>query len=194
MSQASGQLAVDARHHEGPERAGARARTTSCDPAMHHGPPLHFLWWIKAALVFDEGDDLLAELLHTVRIRPVGDSAMAALRSFIASMPEWAAHRRPVRPSTSFRGLVAASAGLQDYRRRMFARYETDLAALLAEQTGSPPGSAEPFVAAVALIGVLRAAFEANDAEGKSRHDGADRCLDLLAGGLDHYAKSSGAG
>jgi AcrR family transcriptional regulator len=142
----------------------------------------------KAALVFDEGDDLLAELLHTVRSRPAGEPVLSALRSYIAGLPEWAAHRRPVRPSRRFRNLIAESPSLQDHRRRMFARYETELAALLAEQTESPPGSAEPFVAAVALVGVLRAAFEA--AASASEND-ADRCLDLLARGLDHYAQQS---
>lgn len=141
----------------------------------------------KAALVFDEGEDLLAELLHTVRNRAEGDSALAAMRSYLASLPEWAAHRRPVRPSGRFRRLIDDSPSLQDYRRRMFARYETELARLLAEQTGSPAGSAEPFVVAVALVAVLRAAFETASVNETLDND-SDRCLDLLAGGLDRYA------
>lgn len=141
----------------------------------------------KAQLVFDEGDDLLIELVHSVRTRPAGESALDGVRDFLTGLPEWAAHRRPVRPTTAFRNLIAGSPRLLDYRRRMFARYEADLAGLLAEEAGCSPGSPEPFVAAVALIAVVRAAFEANSGGAESLQDGAARCLDLLAEGLSHY-------
>lgn len=137
----------------------------------------------KAALFFDEGDDLLAELLHTVRTRPPGRTALAAMQDFLAGMGEWAAHRRPVRPSANFRALIAASPALQAHRRAMFARYETELAALLAQQTGAAPHDPEPFIAAVALVGALRAAFEATPQPGSTA-----RCLRLLAHGLHDYA------
>lgn len=141
----------------------------------------------KAMLVFDEGDDLLAELLHTMRTRPVGESALSAVRGFVAGLPEWAAHRRPVRPGKEFRGLIADSPALQAHRRLMFSQWEASLASLLAEQTGSSPDAAEPFVAAVALIGVLRAVFEASASDNENNN----QCLDLLAEGLDRYARAS---
>lgn len=134
----------------------------------------------KAGLFFDEGDDLLAELLHAVGTRATGESALTAVRGFVAGMPEWAADRRPARPGKLFRDLIADSPALQAHRRWMFARYETELAALPVEQTRSPPGAVEPFVVAVALVGVLRAAFEVRGGD-------ADRSLDLLAHGLGDY-------
>lgn len=119
---------------------------------------------------------------------PVGAPALVGMRNFITGMPEWASDRRPIRPSASFRSLIARSVSLQDYRRRMFARYENHLATLRAEETGVAPGSSEPFVAAVALIGMLRAAFEATDHSDQPEPESAEPCLRLLAAGLDNYA------
>ncbi len=61
----------------------------------------------KADLFFDEGDDLLAELLAAVRNRRPGEPALTAVGDFIAGLTEWAGHRRPVRPSDEFRRLIA---------------------------------------------------------------------------------------
>jgi len=102
----------------------------------------------EAGLFFDEGDQLLSELLFMLRNRAAGQSALDAVQSFIAGRAEWAAGRRPARPTPQFRRLIAESPALQAARRQMFARYETALAGLLAAETGAAPGSAEPFVAA----------------------------------------------
>ena len=70
----------------------------------------------------------------------------------------------------------------------MFAGYETALAGLLTAETGAAPGSAEPFVAAIALVAVLRAAFEAPaDGREAARHQTA-AALHLLRAGLGGYA------
>lgn len=63
----------------------------------------------KAELFFDEGDDLLTELLHAVRTRAPGESALDAVRGFVGELAEWAAPRRPVRPSPACRRLIADS-------------------------------------------------------------------------------------
>ena len=81
----------------------------------------------KAELFFDEGDDLLAELVHTVASRPAGEPAAGALRRFLDGLPEWAEHRRPVYPTPRFRQLIAESPALQAYRRQMFAGWEAAL-------------------------------------------------------------------
>jgi hypothetical protein len=70
----------------------------------------------------------------------------------------------------------------------MFGRYEAALASLLAEETGAEPGSVEPFVAAVALIAVLRAPFEAGPSSAKPGQDVAIAALRLLSRGLASYA------
>ena len=141
----------------------------------------------KAAMFFDEADDVLAELLAAIRYRQTGQSAVDAVGTFLFGRAEWAAGRRPAQPTASFRQLIGDSAALQAQERLMFGRYETALASLLAEETGAPEGSAEPFAAAVALVGVIRAAFEAShDSRGGAGSVLAG--LNLLAGGLTSYA------
>jgi hypothetical protein len=70
----------------------------------------------------------------------------------------------------------------------MFGRYETALASLLAEEPGAAAGSVEPFVAAVAMIAVLRAPFEASTSSAQPGQDTVTAALDLLADGLGAYA------
>lgn len=136
---------------------------------------------VKAEIFFDEADDILAELLAAVQYRAAGQSALDAVATFLAGRGEWAAGRRPDQPTSRFRQLIAESAALQAQRRLMFARYETALAGMLAKETGVPAGSVQPFIAAVALIGALRAAFESHPDPGQ---DPASAALGLLAGGL----------
>jgi AcrR family transcriptional regulator len=144
----------------------------------------------KADLFFDEASDILAELLAAVRYRAPGASALTAVETFMAGRAEWAAGRRPAQLTGRFRQLIANSTALQTHQRLMFGRFETALASLLAEETGAPAGSAEPFVASVALIAVLRAPFEASPSPQPGR-DLVTSALDLLAGGLAGYAPAS---
>jgi hypothetical protein len=138
-------------------------------------------------MFFDEADDVLAELLAAIRYRRTGQSALDAVGNFMSGRAEWAAGRRPAQPTARFRQLIANSTALQAQQRLMFGRYETALASLLAEETGAPEGSAEPFAAAVALVGAIRVAFEA----GRDDRGGAGSAvaaLNLLASGLASYA------
>jgi AcrR family transcriptional regulator len=139
----------------------------------------------KTSLFFDEAGDILAELLHAVSTRRPGPSALDAVQVFLAGRAEWAAGRRPARPSPRFRQLIADSPALQAGMREMFASYETALAELLATETGAAPGSAEPFTAAVAMVAVIRAAFESGS---PPKRDAAGAALRLLGGGLGNYA------
>lgn len=143
---------------------------------------------VKADMFFDEAGDILAELLAAVRYRAAGDSALAAVGTFMAGRAEWAAGRRPAQPTGRFRQLIADSTVLQAHQRLMFGRYEIALAQLLAEETGAAVGSVEPFVAAVAMIAVLRAPFEASPSSTTPGQDKTASALDLLAGGLAAYA------
>jgi AcrR family transcriptional regulator len=147
---------------------------------------------VKAAMFFDEADSVLAELLAAVRYRAAGQSAVDAVATFIAGREEWAAGRRPEQPTGRFRQLIAASTALQAQQRLMFAAFETALAGVLAGETGAEPGAAEPFVAAVALVGVVRAAFEAGPSGPGPDRDMAASALRLLAGGLSGYAVRPG--
>jgi AcrR family transcriptional regulator len=138
----------------------------------------------KTSLFFDEAGDVLAELLHAVRTRRPGQSALDGVQVFLAGRAEWAAGRRPARPSPRFRQLIAGSPALQAGMREMFASYETALAELLATETGAAPGSAEPFTAAAAMVAVIRAAFQSASPPGRD----PAAALRLLRGGLGNYA------
>lgn len=123
----------------------------------------------KAHLVFDEHETALEGLVVAIRDRAPGKSALAAVRAVLAER----------HPGETFDRIVADSGTLRNHQRAMAARYEQALAEVLAEQTDAPPGSAEPFVVAVALIGALRAGFETAE---------TDDALNLLERGLAGYA------
>jgi AcrR family transcriptional regulator len=147
---------------------------------------------VKAAMFFDEADSVLAELLAAVRYRTPGQSAVDAVGTFVAGRGEWAAGRRPEQPSSRFRQLIVGSPALQAQQRLMFAAFETALAEVLADETGLQRGAVEPFVAAVALVGVIRAAFEVSAGGAESGRDMAAAALRLLAAGLSGYAVRPG--
>jgi AcrR family transcriptional regulator len=147
---------------------------------------------VKAAMFFDEADSVLAELLAAVSYRAPGQSAVDAVGAFIAGRGEWAAGRRPEQPSGRFRQLIAGSPALQSQQRLMFSAFETALAEMLADETGVQRGAVEPFVAAVALVGVIRAAFEVGAGGAESGRDMAAAALRLLAAGLSGYAVRPG--
>ena len=128
----------------------------------------------KAHLVFDEHETALDGLVAAIRDRAPGTSALTAVRGM----------RAEHHPAEALDRIVADSDTLRNHQRAMAARYEQALADVLAEQTGAPAGSAEPFVAAVALIGALRAGFETA---------GMDDALNLLEHGLADYAVKSPA-
>lgn len=86
---------------------------------------------------------------------------------------------------------MAESPALQAYRRQMFARWEAALATVLAAEPGAGRCPAEPFVAAVALVAVVRAAFEAPAGAAEAIHRDALAALALLERGLGGYATAS---
>ena len=141
----------------------------------------------KAELVLDADHDLLDELLAAVRDRPVGWSALAAVRDVLAGAATQLGEGAPRQAQLAFRRLVADSPTLQAHQRQMAARYERALAQVLAAETGATPGSAEPFLSAVGLIGALRAGFETAEHRG-GRAAATHRALDLLEVGLAEYA------
>lgn len=154
----------------------------------------------KGDLFFDESDAILAALLRTIRERAAGEPALVAVRRFLSDGFGRIGSARPPGPASRFRRLVEESAMLRSAQREMFARFETALATALAGETGAEPGAVEPFVAAVALVGVFRARFE-------QRPTGTDpaalqvelarrtgHALDLLERGLGDYAVAPGGG
>ena len=141
----------------------------------------------KADLVFDEDSDLLAGILDAVRGRGIGVSALAALKDYLPVQADRLGQAQSVERREAFRRMVLASPTLRAHQRAMAARYETELAAVLAQETGTDALAPEPFVAAVALIGALRAGFEARNPAGGVA-PAINRALDLLEHGLGRYA------
>jgi AcrR family transcriptional regulator len=143
----------------------------------------------KAHLVFDEDPDLLTGILDAVRNRATSQSALHALRAYLPARARQLGQHHPDVEHAAFRAMVFASPALREHQRAMAARYETALATALAQATGAEPNAPEPFIAAVALIGALRAGFDTAPAAG-----GADqaitRALDLLDTGLANYAST----
>ena len=141
----------------------------------------------KAHLVFDEDPAVLDGLVAAVANRPEGQTALAAVRGFLSGLADRMGDGHPAEARAAFRRMVAASPTLQAHQRQMAAGSERALAAVLVEQTGMPAGSAEPFAAAVALVGALRAGFDAAEASG-GVGQAINRALDLLEAGLADYA------
>jgi AcrR family transcriptional regulator len=141
----------------------------------------------KADLVFDQDADLLAGILEAVRGRGERVSACAALKGYLPAQAGRIGQAQPVERREAFRRMVLASPTLRAHQRAMAARYETALAEVLADATGSDPAAPEPFVAAVALVGALRAGFEAR-AQAGGVAQAISRALDLLEHGLSRYA------
>jgi AcrR family transcriptional regulator len=144
----------------------------------------------KAHLAFDEDPAVLDGLVAAVANRPQGQSALAAVRGFLSSVADRMGDEHPAEARAAFRRMVADSPALQAHQRQMAAGYERALAAVLAAQTRTPAGAAEPFMAAVALVGALRAGFDAAQASG-GVGQAFNRALDLLEGGLADYARAA---
>ena len=147
----------------------------------------------KVELVFDADHGLIDRLVAAVRDRPVGQSALTAVREYLAGVATQLGEGAPKQSQLAFRRLVADSPTLQAHQRQMAARYEHALAQALADDTGAAPGAAEPFIAAVGLIGALRAGFEAAEHSG-GRAAATNRALDLLEVGLAEYATKPESG
>lgn len=137
----------------------------------------------KAALVFDEDPEVLAGLLGAVRARASGQSVWSAVRAYLPDRAARLGSRRPGVDHAAFRAMVLSSPSLREHQRSMAARYEEALAPVIAEQTDTDPGTPEPYITAVAIVGALRAAFDTGPRAGGAAPAVA-RALDLLGAGL----------
>jgi AcrR family transcriptional regulator len=161
----------------------------------------------KEALLF--GDNVAAQdgLLTAIAQRRPGESVLATmrrgLRYFAAGLlgdrsavpGDWPL---PVHVEAQVLRVVAGSPALQAHLREMFTRAEPVIAQELARETGAGPDSIEPYVAAMALVGVLRVLFERFLTTGTSGRDKAavtkefagwaQAALDRLEQGFGSYA------
>ncbi|WP_330342307.1 TetR/AcrR family transcriptional regulator [Streptomyces sp. NBC_00557] len=92
----------------------------------------------KEALVFDQDDELEAELVAAVRERPPGQSIPQALREhLLLKQAQLAVHATDPR-FADFTRLVQETPALRDYAHRMWTRHEAALARAVAEAVGAP--------------------------------------------------------
>jgi len=163
----------------------------------------------KEDLFYSRLEAFEEDLLAAIREREPGKSALDAFADFMleprgvlafdsARDPHATAQLRTITR------VITESPALLARERQVFARYAESLAALLAEETGAPPNSVEPAVAAGALLGAHRALIEyvrrrtlAGDsaaAIGRGVRAEAKRAFALLGEGLGEYARRPGAG
>jgi AcrR family transcriptional regulator len=116
----------------------------------------------KEELVYNRLEAFEDELLAAIRDRPVGESITAAFARFISIPRGLLASRDPdeVEKLAALSRMIARSPALLARERQIFDAYTDSLAALIAEETASPPDSTEPWVVANALLGVHRASVD----------------------------------
>ena len=112
----------------------------------------------KAELVFDAEEDVVGGLERAIRERPAGCSILTAVRHELRVENPDIGDGSPPEIRQNFRQMMTGSPTLLAHRRQMDARIEERLTAVLAEESGTPPNSPEPFLAAVALVGCRSAA------------------------------------
>jgi AcrR family transcriptional regulator len=161
----------------------------------------------KEALLFGGQAPVPQNLIATIGQRRPGEPVTAAmrreLRNFAARLlgeptATQSPNPIPVPDHPKILHLVVQSPALQTYLRQLFTRAEPAVAQVLARETGAEPGSIEPDVAAMALLGVLRVLYErlltlaASGSDPKVAMPAflseADRALGLLERGLATYA------
>jgi AcrR family transcriptional regulator len=99
------------------------------------------------------------ELLTAIHERATGESVLAAFGRFVLQERGLLSAKEPERVErlAGIVRVISESPALLAREQQIFADYTASLAALLAEETSTRPGSVEPWVVANALIGVHRA-------------------------------------
>jgi AcrR family transcriptional regulator len=96
------------------------------------------------------------ELIDAVRSRPRGESALGAFRRRLLEGADRLATKERVDAIRKAARAISASPALVARERDIVDRYTRQLAAVLAEETGTAPDDAEPLGAAGALMVVHR--------------------------------------
>ena len=116
----------------------------------------------KEELVYNRLEAFESEMLEAVGNRGEGESIAAAFARFVSTPRGLLASRDPeeVEMLAGISRMIAASPALLARERQIFDAYTDSLAELIAEQTGAPRDSTEPWVVANALMGVHRASVD----------------------------------
>ena len=161
----------------------------------------------KEDLFFFRLEAFGAGLVEAVGARPAGEPVLAAFRrAMLASggllTQVQAGDRQALERLRTVNRVIAASPALQAREQQAIARTADALAALVAADTGAPPGDLGAQVAANALVGVQRALVDytrarvlANQGLGRLTTDvrrAAQDAFALLEHGLGDYAPKPG--
>jgi AcrR family transcriptional regulator len=161
----------------------------------------------KEDLFFFRLEAFGAGLVEAVGTRPAGEPVLAAFRrALLASggllAQVQAGDRQALEQLRTVNRVIAASSALQAREQQAIVRTADALAALLASDTGAPPGDLGARVAANALVGVQRALVDytrsrilANQDLGRLATDvrrAAQHAFALLEHGLGDYAPQPG--
>ncbi|MET8543954.1 TetR family transcriptional regulator [Kitasatospora sp. NPDC004799] len=181
------------------ERGFDRVTVTEVARAAGVSPNTVFNYFpTKEDLFFDRQEEVVAHLAEVVRHRPVGSSAVDAVRAellaaFASGEPTVGLHPG----MAAFWRIVEDSAALRARLLELGERAEAALAAVLAEESGAAPEDPLPRIVAGAVAGAHRAALGevrravvAGEPAGtvRTRIEAAvDRAFGLLGSGLARY-------
>jgi AcrR family transcriptional regulator len=120
----------------------------------------------KEDLFYHRLDAFESELLGAIQARPPGESVLAAFQRFLLE-PRGALATRNADEAReaqqqlrTITRIITGSPALVAREQQAFAHYTDELAALIAEETGSRADQVEPWVAANALMGIHRALID----------------------------------
>ncbi|MFI5735811.1 TetR/AcrR family transcriptional regulator [Kribbella sp. NPDC051587] len=109
----------------------------------------------KEDLVFHGEAEMQRSLVERIRNRPAGDSPLDAITGLLADLMT-TSPRGPVSELERLLRMLDDSASLRSRMRLMWERFEDAIAAELAADTGVPPESPQPRIAAAQLIVIYR--------------------------------------
>jgi AcrR family transcriptional regulator len=153
----------------------------------------------KEDLLYWRLESFEQELLSTMRERKPGESFLDAFGRFVMQRRGLLATNDPdaIDFLAGLTRTITESPALLERERRIFDRYTSSLAALMAEETGAGQGDVEPWVAANALMGVHRALVDytrtrvlagaRNPGLGREVRTRGERALAALEHGLGGY-------
>lgn len=149
----------------------------------------------KEDLVFGGEDETRDALLGAVRNRPVGTTALDAMRSFLEGL---ASGDESAAGVESFHAAYGDVPQLRSRMLVMFEHFEQALAAQLAAETDAAPTDPLPRLAAAQLVSLLRlttteeareyVASRPKNRRGEALLGWINQSADLLAAGLSDYA------
>jgi AcrR family transcriptional regulator len=161
----------------------------------------------KEDLFFFRLEAFGAELVEAVATRPAGEPVLAAFRRAMLAADGLLAQveagdRQALERLRTVNRVIAASSALQAREHQAMARTAAALAALLASETGAPPGDLAARAAANALVGVQRALVDHTRARVLANQDlgqlvadvrrAAQHAFAVLEHGLGDYAPKPG--